>query len=154
LDADALVPELNRMFSLERHLVAHHTEATQLADHLANGRLAPVDVLIAGPLLVAAGQEGAVAAGIDCLLARDGMALLALGNLSFTHGDPVERLRAAFAHQRLDLEEVVYQSRVTGLENTDLLSVARLRDQPPEAASAPLADWRSRGQTKLARVRA
>jgi len=154
LDADALVPELERMFSLERHVVAQQPEATQLASHLANGRLARVDVLIAGPLWVAAGQEGAVVADIDRLLGRDGIALLALTNLSFEHGDPVERLRAAFADQRLEVEEVAYQSRVTGFENTELLSVARLRDQPPEPASSPLGDWRTRGRRPLARVRA
>ena len=154
LDADALVPELKRMFSLERHVVAQQPEATQLAHHLTHGRLARVDVLIAGPLRVTAGEEGAVAAEIDRLLAGGGMALLALANgLAFTDGDPVERLRAAFAHQGLDAEEVVYQSRVTGFENTDLLSVARLRDPPPDSASAPAADRRTRGQAKLARVR-
>jgi hypothetical protein len=154
LDADALVPELDRMFSLERHLVAHQPEATQLAEHLANGRLAPVDVLIAGPLGVAAGQEGAVAADVDGLLGRDGIALLALANLSFSDGDPVERFRAALADRRLGLEEVVYPSRVTGLESTELLTVARLRDQSPEAAPAPPTDRRTRGRPALARVRA
>ena len=142
------------MFSLERHVVAQQPEATQLASHLANGRFARIDVLIAGLLRVAAGQEGAVVADIDGLLGREEIALLDLANLSFRHGDPVERLRAAFADQRLEVEEVVYQSRVTGFENTELLSVARLRDQPPEPASAPPADRRTRGRRPLARVRA
>ncbi|MCA1706071.1 MAG: glycosyltransferase, partial [Actinobacteria bacterium] len=154
LDTDALGPELDRMFSLERHLVAQHPEATQLADHLANGRLAPVDVLIAGPLGVAAGQEGAVAADIDRLLGSDGVALLAPTNLSFGHGDPVERLRGAFADERLGLEEVVYPSRVIGLEQTELLRVARLHARPSESASLPAAERRTRGQATLARLRA
>ncbi len=154
LDGDALVPELKRMFSLERHVVAQTPEATELANHLANGRTARVDVLIVGPLRVAAGQEGAVAADIDRLLGRDGTALLAPADLSFRHGDPVERLRVAFARQRLGVEEVVYRSRVTGLESTDLLSVARLRHQPPEAGPAPPAEGRTPGQPTLARARA
>ena len=147
LDAHALVPELKRMFSLERRVIAPELEATQVARHLTNGRLPRLDVLIAGPLRVADGEEGAVAADVDRLLARDGTALLALAEgHSFEHGDPVERLRAAFGQQGLDLDEVVYRSRVLGFENIDLLNVARLPDRPPEAASGPPTGRRARGQ--------
>ncbi|MFN2471278.1 MAG: glycosyltransferase, partial [Gaiellaceae bacterium] len=127
LDSDALVPELERMFSLGQHVVVERSETGSLGSHLGNdGHGVLVDVLLAGPLPMGAGEEEVLATDVDRLVAHDGVAFLALANgLSFGDGDPIQRLRTELAGRRLDAEEVVYRSRVTGLEGTDLLVVRR-----------------------------